>query len=128
MASEFGLSNIGQIAVVVHDLDRAIAFYRDTLGMQFLFQAPPGLAFFACGSVRLMLDVPQDKEFDHPASIIYYRVDDVKEAHRILSSRGAEFFSEPHVVHRTDAYELWMAFFRDPDRNALAIMAEVPVG
>jgi catechol 2,3-dioxygenase-like lactoylglutathione lyase family enzyme len=123
----FGLSAIGQIAVNVHDLDRAVAFYRDVLGMSFLFQAPPNLAFFSCGDVRIMLDVAQEKEFDHPASILYYRVDDVREGYRILSSRGVKFMGEPHVIHRTETYELWMAFFRDPDENVLALMAEVSI-
>lgn len=122
----FGLSTIGQIAVNVHDLERAVAFYRDVLGMKFLFQAP-NLAFFSCGGVRLMLDVAEDEEFDHPASVIYYRVDDVGEGYRVLSSRGVKFMGEPHVIHRTDTYELWMAFFRDPDENLLALMAEVPI-
>jgi methylmalonyl-CoA/ethylmalonyl-CoA epimerase len=122
----FGLSTIGQIAVNVHDLERAVAFYRDVLGMKFLFQAP-NLAFFSCGDVRLMLDVAEDEEFDHPASVIYYRVDDVAEGYRVLSSRGVTFMGEPHVVHRTDTYELWMAFFRDPDENLLALMADVPI-
>ncbi|MGH9321517.1 MAG: VOC family protein [Vicinamibacteria bacterium] len=127
MASEdLRLDEIGQIAIGVRDLDRAVAFYRDVLGMKFLFQAPPGLAFFSCGGVRVMLDVPVRKENDHPASIIYYRVPDVKEAHRALAARGARFFADPHVVHRTGAYELWMAFFHDPDENVLAVMAEVP--
>lgn len=124
----FGLSAIGQIAVNVHDLDRAVAFYRDQLGMKFLFHAPPNLAFFSCGDVRIMLDVAQDKEFDHPASILYYRVGDVDEAYRVLSSRGVKFMGEPHVIHRTETYELWMAFFRDPDENLLALMAEVSIG
>lgn len=128
MREGFGLSVIGQIAVNVHDLERAVAFYRDVLGMKLLFQAPPNLAFFSCGDVRLMLDVPEDKEFDHPSSVIYYRVDDVGEAHRILSSRGVAFMGEPHVIHRTETYELWMAFFRDPDDNVLAVMAEAPIG
>lgn len=124
--ADFGLSEIGQVAVRVLDLDRAIAFYRDVLGMNFLFQAPPGLAFFACGDVRLMLSRPEEKEFDHPASILYYRVPDVASAHATLSSRGVRFFSEPHVIHRTEQYELWMAFFHDSEGNPLALMSEAP--
>ena len=128
MASEksgFGLSQIGQIAVTVQDLDRAVRFYRDVLGMKFLFQAPPALAFFSAGDVRLMLNVPENKKFDHPASIIYYKVSDVHEAHRILSERGVAFVGAPHVVHRTDAYELWMADFHDSENNVLVLMSEV---
>jgi catechol 2,3-dioxygenase-like lactoylglutathione lyase family enzyme len=87
----FGLSRIGQIAVRVRDLDRAVAFYRDTLGMRFLFKAPPGLAFFDCNGVRLLLDAPQDAAFDHPASVIYYSVPEIRVAHEILLARGVRF-------------------------------------
>jgi methylmalonyl-CoA/ethylmalonyl-CoA epimerase len=124
-ASNFGLSQIGQIAVTVKDLDRAIGFYRDVLGMKFLFQAPPALAFFSAGDVRLMLNVPENEEFDHPASVIYYKVPDVNEAHEVLSSRGVSFQGAPHVVHKTDTYELWMADFRDSEKNLLVLMCEV---
>src|SRR5206468_12697595 len=82
------LSRIGQIFVNVKDLDRAIAFYRDTLGMQFLFQAPPAMAFFDCSGVRLMLGVPERPDLDHPASLIYYRVDDIEKVYRTLHERG----------------------------------------
>ncbi len=125
-ASDFGLSQIGQIAVRVHDLERAIAFYRDVLGMGFLFQAPPGLAFFDCNGIRLLLDKPQDAGFDHPASVIYYSVPDIQTAHQALLARGACFLREPHVIAKLDAVEVWMAFFRDPDENVLALMSEVP--
>ena len=95
-APAFGLSAIGQIFVTVHDVERAVAFYRDTLGMQFLFQAPPGMAFFNCGGVRLMLGVPTDPQFDHPASIIYYKVADIEAAYETLKSRGARLSCAHH--------------------------------
>ena len=120
-----GLSRIGQIAVVVHDLPRAVAFYRDTLGMRYLFDAPPKMAFFDCGGIRLMLSLPETAEFDHPGSIIYYSVDDIHAAAAVLESRGAAFDSPPHVVARLPHADLWMAFCRDPDRNVLAMMSEV---
>lgn len=120
------LDAIGQIAIRARDVARAEAFYRDVLGMEHLFSAPPGLAFFRCGGVRLMLSAPEGVEFDHPASILYYRVDDVPAAHEALTARGVHFEDEPHVVHRTDTYELWMASFRDSEDNVLALMAEVP--
>jgi methylmalonyl-CoA/ethylmalonyl-CoA epimerase len=125
--AEHGLSQsrIGQIAVVVRDLDRAVAFYRDTLGMRFLFQAPPKLAFFDCGGVRLMLDVPEEEEFKHPASILYYKVDDIKATWAALRDRGVEFRDEPHMVARMPDHELWMTFFRDTEGNTLALMSEV---
>ena len=118
-------SRIGQIAVVVQDLDRAVAFYRDTLGLRFLFQAPPKLAFFDCGGVRLMLDVPEEAEFKHPASILYYKVDDIQGTWATLRDRGVDFRDEPHLVARMPDHELWMAFFRDTEGNTLALMSEV---
>ena len=121
---EFGLDGIGQIAQPVSDIDRAIAFYRDVLGMRFLFRAPPGLAFFDCGGVRLMLDGPAASRAGQ-GSVIYYRVDRLDAAFRTLSSRGVAFEAEPHLVAKLPDHDLWMAFFRDPDRNLLALMAEV---
>ncbi|HSM03584.1 MAG TPA: VOC family protein [Longimicrobiales bacterium] len=122
--SPFGLDRVGQIAMPVRDVDRAIAFYRDTLGMRFLFRAPPGLAFFACGAVRLMLDGPAAARAGQ-GSVLYYSVPDLHAAHAILSARGVEFEREPHLVARLPDHELWMAFFRDPDHNLLALMSEI---
>ena len=119
-----GISDIGQIAINVRDVEAAAAFYRDVLGMPFLF-AVPKMAFFQCGSVRLMLGVAESAEFDHPASVIYYRVDDIQQAYETLAGRGVSFEGKPHCVHKTADTELWMAFFRDPDRNVLALMQEV---
>jgi methylmalonyl-CoA/ethylmalonyl-CoA epimerase len=120
----FGLSTIGQIAIPVNELDRAIAFYRDALGMRFLFQAPPGLAFFDCAGVRLMLDKAAAGK---PGStIIYFRVPDIRAAHAALRKRGVAFQDEPHLIHKDVDYELWMAFFKDKDGNTLAIMSEIP--
>jgi methylmalonyl-CoA/ethylmalonyl-CoA epimerase len=124
--SEFGLSAIGQIAVTVADLERATEFYRDVLGMSLLFQVP-GMAFFQCGDVRLLLGTAADGSGDHPTHILYYKVDDIQAAHRALAARGAEFLHEPRAVHRTDTQELWLAFFRDLDGHTLALMSEVPV-
>ncbi len=118
------LSRIGQIAITVKDGERSTAFYRDTLGMRFLF-AFPGLAFFDCDGVRLMLSKPETKEFDHPSSVLYFRVPDINAAHQTLKSRDVDFIDEPHIVARMTDHDLWMAFFRDPDDNIFAIMAEV---
>ena len=118
-------SRIGQIAVVVQDLDRAVAFYRDTLGLRFLFQAPPKLAFFDCGGIRLMLDVPEEEEFKRSSSILYYKVDDIRGTWATLRDRGVEFRDEPHMVARMPDHELWMAFFRDGEGNTMALMSEV---
>ncbi|MBM3494505.1 MAG: VOC family protein [Armatimonadetes bacterium] len=119
-----GLSQIGQIAVPVSDVERAIQFYRDTLGMRFLFRAPPGLGFFDVGGVRLMLDGPASAHAGN-SSVIYYKVSDLQAAFTTLSKRGVEFEAGPHVIARMPDHELWMAFFRDPDKNLLALMSEV---
>ncbi len=121
--TDFGLSRIGQIAINVHDVERATAFYRDLLGMKHLFSAP-GMAFFDCGEVRLLLGAPEKPEDDHPSSILYFTVPNVSEAHEALATRGVPFEGEPHVVHRTANYELWMSFFRDSEGNLLALMSE----
>ncbi|HEY2376972.1 MAG TPA: VOC family protein [Gemmatimonadaceae bacterium] len=118
------LSRIGQIAIVVKDVERATAFYRDALGMRFLF-AFPGLAFFDCDGVRIMLSRPEKPEFDHPSSILYFRVADIQTAYRTLRDRNVAFEDEPHVVARMPDHDLWMCFFRDQDQNVFALMAEV---
>ncbi len=117
-------STIGQIAVNVHDLSGAVIFYRDILGMRFLFETP-SMAFFDVNGVRLMLGKPEKPEFDHPASIIYYKVTDLRETHKALVAKGVTFEAEPHLVARMPDHELWMAFFRDLDGNFLALMSEL---
>jgi len=126
-AAGFGLDRIGQIAVVVHDVPRAVAYYRDVLGMKFLFGAGPALAFFDCGGVRLMLGPASEARLDHPASIIYYRVDDIRTAFATLAARGAIVEREPQLTANMGTYELWIGFLRDPDENLLALMSEVPI-
>src|SRR5918998_421288 len=118
---ELELTQIGQIAINVRDLERAVAFYRDTLGMRFLFQAPGGLAFFDVGGVRLMLGVAEKPEFNHPASILYYKVDDIDAAYLTLKERGVSFIDEPHLIAKLPSHELWMTFFRDSEENVLAL-------
>ncbi len=126
-SSYAGLNQIGQIAVNVHDVKRAIAFYRDTLGMKLLLEIPNAV-FFDCGGVRLMLSLPEKPEFDHAASIIYYKVANIQAAFQTLSSRGVQFESEPHLIARMPDHDLWMGFFRDSEANLLALMSEVPRG
>ena len=120
----FGLHRIGQIRIQVTDIDRAVAFYRDTLGISFLY-AFPGMAFFDVDGVRLMLVEPEGRDFGG-VSAIYYRVDDIGLAVKTLETRGVTFDDQPHVVHRDPAYDLWMAFLHDPDGNVVALMSEVP--
>jgi len=92
--------------------------------MRFLFAAPPKMAFFDCGGVRVMLSLPEGAEFDHPGSVLYYTVDDIHAAAAALAARGVVFDAPPHIVARLPQADLWMGFFRDPDRNVLAIMTE----
>jgi methylmalonyl-CoA/ethylmalonyl-CoA epimerase len=119
------LARIGQIAVNVKDLDRAVGFYRDVLGLRFLFQAPR-LAFFECGGVRLMLSPPEKPEYDHPGSILYYQVDDIRASHAELAAKGMSFEDTPHVVAPLGPKDLWMTFGHDSEGNLLALMSEVP--
>lgn len=124
--SQTQIVGIGQIAVRVLDLDRAIATYRDRLGLRFLFRAPPALAFFQCGGVRLMLSPPEAGEFDHASSILYFTVDDIQSTHDQLTGRGVRFRSAPHVVADLGDRVLWLSDFEDGEGNVHALMAEVP--
>jgi catechol 2,3-dioxygenase-like lactoylglutathione lyase family enzyme len=122
-----GLGTIGQIHVSVADVDRSVAFYRDVLGIRFLFRVPgQPMAFFDCGGVRLYLGSPESPEFRFNP-LLYFEVADVDEAYEALRGRGVEFRDAPHVVHRTETSKLRMAFFIDPDGNNLALMAETPL-
>jgi methylmalonyl-CoA/ethylmalonyl-CoA epimerase len=123
-AAPFGLSAIGQIAITVTAVDRAIAFYRDTLGMKLLFQVP-NMGFFDCAGVRLMLS-GSERPGESYSSILYFKVPDMQHAFQTLTGRGVSFEGEPHLLARMPDHDLWMAFFRDPDRNLLALMSEVP--
>lgn len=125
VSSPVGISHLGQIAINVHDLDRATAFYRDTLGLPLLFTAQ-ALAFFDCGGVRLMLSRPEKPEFDHPSSILYFTVPDIASAHRNMLSRGTHFEDTPHLIAKMPTHDLWMTHFRDTEENLLALMCEMP--
>jgi methylmalonyl-CoA/ethylmalonyl-CoA epimerase len=118
------ITQIGQIAINVHDTQRAVEFYRDTLGLKLLFTAGQ-LAFLDCGGVRLMLTPPEKPEFDHPASILYFKVADIQAAHARLVERGAKVEAEPHVVAKMPDHDLWLAEFRDSEGNIMAFMSEV---
>ena len=121
----FGLSEIRQIAVIAHDVERAVSFYRDQLGMKHLFSVPPKMAFFDCDGIMLMLSLPETPEFDHPSSVIYFNVEDIHEATRILTERGVAFREQPTFVADMGTYELWMAFFSDSENNVLALRSEI---
>jgi catechol 2,3-dioxygenase-like lactoylglutathione lyase family enzyme len=119
-----GLSALGQIAFTVSDVGRATAFFRDQLGLPFLFAAPPGLAFFDCGGVRLMVTKPQGAGAVGANSILYFKVSDIAAAHLALQARGVVFERPPALVARMPDHELWLASFRDPDGNILELMSE----
>ena len=118
------LRSIGQLMIPVQDVERATAFYRDVLGLPFLF-AFPGNAFFDADGVRLYLARPTEPGFAGPVTI-YFRVSDVPAAVERLEGRGATFFSRPHITHRDPSYDLWMAFAHDLDGNNIGVMAEMP--
>jgi methylmalonyl-CoA/ethylmalonyl-CoA epimerase len=117
------LSRIHQIAQPIHEIDRAVAFYRDTLGLPFLFAAPPSLAFFDCGGVRLMLSPPSPGH-DHPGSVLYFAVDDIQAAYTALAARGAAFSDPPKKIATLADREVWLAAFADTEGNPLALMSE----
>jgi methylmalonyl-CoA/ethylmalonyl-CoA epimerase len=124
-SSSLGIKNIGQISIIVHDLPRATRFYRDTLGLPLLFTAP-NLAFFDCGGVRLMLGPAETPELDHPSSILYFRVPDLKAAHQRLVDQGVEIVAPPRLIAPMPTHDLWMNAFRDSEGNLLELMSEVP--
>ena len=117
------MMRIHQISIRTKDTARAEAFYRDVLGLKLLFEAPPRLAFFDCGEVRLMLG-PAEPEFDHQGSVIYFGVEDIKAEHARIAAAGATFRSEPHLIARLPDREVWLADFLDSEGNVLAMMSE----
>ena len=122
--SNLALTEIGQVGLTVSDLDKAVAFYRDALGLKHLFSAPPDMAFFAAGSIRLMLSRPEKSHAERFACALYFKVADIHGARDALAARSVVFEVEPHRLATMPDHELWMAFFRDPDRNLLALMCE----
>jgi len=122
------LGQIGQISVNVRDFDRAVAFYKDTLGLKHLFAVSGRMAFFDCCGVRLMLAIPERPDLDHPSSILYFKVEDIEQAHEVLASRGVHFETKPTLVAPMATRDLWLAEFRDSENNVLALMCEKPKG
>jgi methylmalonyl-CoA/ethylmalonyl-CoA epimerase len=125
MANGAGISRLGQIQIRAHDVERAAAFYQDILGLKLLFKAPPGLAFFDCGGVRLILDHPEKPEFDHDSSILYFAVPDIQASYANLKAQSVKFEDEPHMIAHMPDHDLWMTFFRDSEGNLMALMSEV---
>ena len=125
MGTGIGISRLGQVQIATKDVERAADFYENVLGLKLLFKAPPGLAFFDCGGVRLMLDRPEKPEFDHPSSILYFSVVDIHAAHISMKEKGVHFDDEPHLIARMPDHDLWMTFFRDTEGNVMGLMSEV---
>ena len=123
-AANLGISGLGQIAITVHNLDRATAFYRDKLGFRLLFTAGK-LAFFDCGGVRLMLGPAETPEFDHPSSLLYFRVADLDASYQRLVELGAKIFAPPRLIAPMATHDLWMAAFYDSEGNIHQLMSEV---
>jgi len=121
-------ATVGQLLIPVDDLERGVAFYRDVLGLRFLFAAPPQMAFFTCGGIRLLIGVVPAGQTTQRGSAIYFRVQDIAAVFSTLSANGVKFRGNPHVVNRTPNSELWLAEFSDLDGNQLALMSEVPLG
>jgi predicted enzyme related to lactoylglutathione lyase len=117
------ITSIGQIALTVQDMPRAVAFYRDILGLRYLFEAT-GMAFFDCNGVRLMLSVA-DKPDSTYGSIIYYQTDEIETAAAGMQARGVKFEAPPRMIAKMPDHDLWMAFLRDTEGNLLALMSEV---
>src|SRR4051794_32357901 len=119
-----GITDVGQVSVNAHDVQRALGFYRDVLGLPLLFEIP-NAAFFQAGSVRLYVAKAEKPEFDHAASVIYYRVVDIQASFAAITAAGARAEGEPRLLARMPDHELWMAFFRDSEGNLAALMSEV---
>jgi methylmalonyl-CoA/ethylmalonyl-CoA epimerase len=127
-AAGVGITRLGQIQIPAKDVERAAAFYENVLGLKLLFKAPPGLAFFDCGGVRLMIDRPEKPEFDHPGSVLYFAVPDITAAHAKMKEQSVKFEDEPHLIAKMPDHDLWMTFFRDTEGNMMALMSEVKRG
>ena len=125
MTTGVGIRRIGQVAVTVQDVERARAFYGDVLELTHLFDAPPKMSFFDVGGVRLLLGEEEGGAAEKHASILYLDVADIVAAHEVLTGRDVEFDAGPHKVADLGDRELWLAFFRDSERNVMALMSEV---
>ena len=119
-----GISDLGQIAVVVSDVSRAKHFYVDVLGLKHLFDAGPNLAFVAAGQVRLMLTTPQGAGEVGKNSVLYFRTDGLEAFFAAVVERGAKAERSPQLSAKLPDHELWIGFVRDPDDNLVGLMEE----
>lgn len=124
MSPEPRLSGIRQIAVTVGDVDTALRFYRDVLGLAFLFRAGPDLAFLDAGGIRLMLSTPQGAGAVGANSVLYFTVTDIEATHAALVARGATDERAPRLAATMPDHALWIGFVRDPDGNLVGLLEE----
>jgi predicted enzyme related to lactoylglutathione lyase len=124
MSAEPKLSEIGQIAITVSDVSRALTFYRDILGLTFLFSPGPNLAFLSAGGTRIMLTTPQGAGKVGCNSILYFKVNEITAVHSAIVGRGAINERAPQLAAKMPDHELWLAFLRDPDANLIGLMEE----
>jgi predicted enzyme related to lactoylglutathione lyase len=117
-------ATITQLLIPIENFEKGVAFYRDVLGLQLLFTAPPQMAFFQCGTIRLLVGVMPAGQKAQRGSTIYFLVEDIEAVHASLRDQGVQFKASPHLVHRSNQSELWLAEFDDPDGNQLALMSE----
>ena len=120
-------ATITQLLIPIDDFERGVSFYRDTLGIRLLFSAPPQMAFFQCGAVRLLVGVTPADQKAQRGSAIYFNVQDIEGVYASLRDKGVDFKAPPHVVNRSARSETWLAEFVDPDGNQLALMSEKPI-
>ncbi len=118
---------LGQIAITVSQVDAALAFYRDMLGLPFLFSAGPNLAFLQAGTVRLMLTTPQGAGQIGANSVLYFRVSAIEQTYQQLVAAGARAERDPMLAARMPDHQLWLGFLRDPDGNLVGLMEEKPL-
>lgn len=118
------IEKIGQVAVPVKNLEQAVHFYQDALGLPILF-ATESMAFFDCGGVRLLLSLPEKEEFTRSSSILYFKVADIAKAYEEFTHQGVSFIDEPHAIAKVGKTETWMAFFTDGQGNTHALMSEI---
>jgi predicted enzyme related to lactoylglutathione lyase len=123
--AKLGITNIGQISIIVHDVERATTFYRDVLGLKLLFTVS-NMSFFDCGGVRLMLGHASSPELDHPSSILYFRVPEIQAAYQQLVEKSVQIEAPPRLIAPMPDHDLWMTGFRDSEGNIMQLMSEVP--
>ena len=127
MSDETEIQGIGQIAIAVSDIKKAVEFYKNKLGLTLLFEVPSGMAFFECGGIRLMVTEQNGDLKDHKTSVIYYHVSNIKQTAKSMIERGVSFTKDPHMAVQMADHELWIGFLRDQDENLIGIMEEVPL-